>query len=203
MKILYVRCSSSGQNSDRQKVHEKDYDYVIEDRISGSVAFRNRPGGMEIEKLVSQGIPAELYVHDLDRIGRSLKDILLTIEYFNGLFIPIHFINQGLITLDESGKENPIAKMIISILGVVAEMERNQLLERQAEGIKIAKFKGTYKGRKSGSSEDVVKFLSKPNNRKALEYLKKGYSHQDISKIVGVHHNTITKIKKLGLPSVS
>jgi len=198
MNILYVRCSTSGQNSDRQKVNEKDYDFVIEDRVSGSVAFRNRPGGIEIEKLVNQGIPAKLFVHDLDRIGRSLKDILLTIEYFNNLNVPIHFINQGLITLDENGKENAIAKMMISILGVVAELERNQLLERQAEGIKIAKLKGTYKGRKAGTAEDVVKFLNKPKNRQAMNYIKKGYSLTEISKILEVHPNTLTKIKKLG-----
>lgn len=97
------------------------------------------------------------------------------------------------------GKENPIAKMIISILGVVGEMEKTQIKERQIEGIRIAKLKGVYKGRVEGSKEDIVKFLGKEQNQKALKYLKKGYKAVDILKITGVHINTITKIKKIGL----
>jgi DNA invertase Pin-like site-specific DNA recombinase len=54
----------------------------------------------------------------------------------------IHFIRQGLISLDGEGKENPISKMIISILGIVAEMERKQIKERQKEGIELAKLRG-------------------------------------------------------------
>ena len=89
--------------------------------------------------------------------------------------------------------------MIISILGIVGEMERNQIKERQLQGIQIAKIKGKYLGRKRGSNEDVLKFLSKPQNKKAIDYLKKGYKNNEISKLVGLHINTITKIKKLSL----
>ena len=97
------------------------------------------------------------------------------------------------------GKENPISKMIISILGIVGEMERCQSKERQFEGIRIAKLKGTYKGRVEGSKEDILTFLSKEKNKKALDYLKKGYKAVEISKLTGLHINTITKIKKHGL----
>jgi DNA invertase Pin-like site-specific DNA recombinase len=91
--------------------------------------------------------------------------------------------------------------MIISILGVVGEMERNQIRERQLEGIAIAKAKGIYLGRKTGSKEDVLKFLSKPKNKSALNYLKKGYSGTEAAKLAGVNINTITKIKRLALPA--
>ena len=67
------------------------------------------------------------------------------------------------------------------------------------EGIKIAKLKGVYKGRHEGSKEDILTFLSKEKNKKALDYLKKGYKAVEISKITGIHINTITKIKKYGL----
>ena len=90
--------------------------------------------------------------------------------------------------------------MIISILGVIGEMEKSQILERQREGIDIAKLKGNvYLGRQKGSKEDTLKFLSKPKNKKALEYLKKNYPATEISSILNLHVNTITKIKKLGL----
>ena len=88
---------------------------------------------------------------------------------------------------------------MISILG---EMEKTQIKERQIEGINLAKMKGVYKGRVEGSKEDILKFLGKEQNKKALEYLKKGYKAVEISKITGVHINTITKIKKLGLKSL-
>lgn len=64
---------------------------------------------------------------------------------------------------------------MISILGVVGEMERTQIKERQVEGIRIAKMKGIYKGRVEGSKEDNLQFLGKKKNKKVLEYLKKDY----------------------------
>ena len=63
--------------------------------------------------------------------------------------------------------------MIISILGIVGEMERNQIRERQLEGIKIAKLKGVYKGRIEGSKEDVLAFLSKKKNIRRPGLLEK------------------------------
>ena len=87
---------------------------------------------------------------------------------------------------------------MISILGTVGEMERSQIRERQHEGIKLAKLKGNvYTGRKQGTFEDVHAFLDKTKNKKALEYLKKGYKLYEAAKLAGVHINTMTKIKKL------
>jgi DNA invertase Pin-like site-specific DNA recombinase len=87
--------------------------------------------------------------------------------------------------------------MIISILGTLAEMEKKISRERQLEGIAIAKLNKKYTGRAKGSNEDVLKFLSKPKNSKAVEYIKKGYKNIEVAKIVGVHINTITKIRKI------
>ncbi|MFT7251561.1 MAG: DNA invertase Pin-like site-specific DNA recombinase, partial [Flavobacterium sp.] len=63
------------------------------------------------------------------------------------------------------------------------------------EGIRIAKMKGSYTGRKKGSNEDVLTFLNKEKNKKAVEYIKKNYKNTEISKITGLHINTLTKIK--------
>jgi DNA invertase Pin-like site-specific DNA recombinase len=87
--------------------------------------------------------------------------------------------------------------MIISIMGSLAEMERNLIRERQREGIAIAKLKGKYTGRKSGTKEDTLTFLNKPKNQKVLTYLKKGYKGSEIAKIIGVHPNTISKVKSV------
>jgi hypothetical protein len=79
----------------------------------------------------------------------------------------------------------------------VTEMERSRIRENQREGIELAKLRGVYKGRVNGSKEDIRKFLSKPKIEKTIEYLEKGYKASEISKIVGVHVNTITKVKKV------
>ena len=199
MNVLYCRVSTLDQKTDRQKVSEKDYGLVIEDKCSGAVPFFEREGGKEIKKLLDKGVLTSLSVWTIDRLGRDLRDILNTIHFFTSKHIPIHFLSQGLVTLDEQGKENPISKLMISILGIVGEMERSQIRERQLEGIALAKLKGVYKGRVKGSREDVAAFLSKKANREALAYLKKGYKAVEVAKLTGLHLNTITKIKKLGL----
>jgi DNA invertase Pin-like site-specific DNA recombinase len=146
---------------------------------------------------VEKGKVESLTVWQIDRLGRNLKDIILTIDYFKEKGICIHFIAQGLRTLDENEKENPIATMIISILGVVAQMERSQLKQRQIEGIRISKLQNKFLGRKPDTKEDTLKFLSKEKNKKALDYLKKGYKAFEAAKLAGVHQNTVTKIKRL------
>lgn len=199
MKALYCRVSTLDQKTDRQKVNEKEFGDVIEDKCSGAVPFFERDGGKRILKLINKDVITSLSVWTIDRLGRDLRDIINTIHFFNQKKIPIHFISQSLTTLDANGKESPMAKMMISILGVVGEMERNQIRERQLEGIKIAKLKGVYKGRAEGSKEDVLKFLSKKKNQQALKFLKAGEKAVNISEWTGLHINTITKIKKLGL----
>jgi DNA invertase Pin-like site-specific DNA recombinase len=200
--ILYCRVSTLDQKTDRQRIDEKKFDLVIEDKCSGAIPFFERNGGKEIKSFIEKGVKISLSVLSIDRLGRDLRDIINTIHFFTENKTAIHFISQGLSTLNEQGKENPISKMMISILGIVGEMEKSQIKERQLEGIKIAKMKGVYKGRVEGSKEDNLKFLGKEKNKKALEYLKKGYKAVEISKLTGVHINTITKIRKVGMSGV-
>lgn len=198
MDIIYRRISTTSQNLDRQRVND-NIDLVVEDKCSGAIPFFERQGGQEILKYVDHGVLKALHVWEIDRLGRNLRDILNTIHFFTEKRIVIHFINQGLRTIDEDGKENSIAKLMISILATVGEMERNQSKERQKDGIAIAKLKGKYKGRKEGAKESVLDFLSKPQNKQVLDYLRKGYKAKEAAKLSNVHINTVTKIKKLGL----
>ena len=197
MKVLYVRTSTIEQKTDRQRVNEQDYQLVIEDKCSGAINLFEREGGRQLLKLIEKGLLTELYIWQIDRLGRCLLDILSNIKFLTEKKICIHFISQGLSTIQPDGTESSITKMIISILGTLSEMERTISRERQFEGIMLAKLKGNvYTGRKKNSKEDVYKFLSKPKNLKALEYIKKGYKNVEVAKIVGVHFNTVTKIKK-------
>ncbi len=197
MKVLYVRISSLDQKTDRQRVQESEFNLVIEDKVLGSVPFFERQGGKMVLDLVEKGEIEELSVFQIDRLGRDVRDIVNTIHFFTERQICISFISQGLKTLNPDKTENSISKMVINILGIVSEIERTQILERQRQGIDLAKSKGVYKGRKTGTQEDTLKFLSKPKNKKVIELLRKGYKSSDISTLVGVHINTITKIKKV------
>jgi DNA invertase Pin-like site-specific DNA recombinase len=195
-RVLYARISSISQKTDRQIVDAKSYDLVIEDKCSGSIPFFERDVGKKIKLLMERGCNMELEVKSLDRLGRDLLDVLNTILFFNSHKISIYFVSQGLKTINEKGEENPISKMVISILGVISEMEKNNINERTREGIAIAKALGKYKGRNNGTKEDVHYFLSKPKNKKVMDYIKKGFKNSEISKITGVAINTIVKVKK-------
>jgi DNA invertase Pin-like site-specific DNA recombinase len=198
MKVLYVRTSTIEQKTDRQRVNEKDFQLVIEDKCSGTINLFEREGGRRLLKLIEKGVLTELYVWQIDRLGRCLLDILSNIKFLTEKKICIHFISQGLSTIQPDGTESSITKMIISILGTLSEMEKTISRERQFEGIMLAKLKGNvYTGRKKDSKEDTLKFLSKPKNAKAIDYIKKGYKNVEVAKIVGLHFNTVTKIRKI------
>jgi len=81
----------------------------------------------------------------MDRLARSLKDLMGLVEAFTNNGVAVKFIKEN---LTFSGEDNPIAKLQLAILGGVAEFERALIKSRQREGILIAKEKGVYKGRK-------------------------------------------------------
>jgi DNA invertase Pin-like site-specific DNA recombinase len=197
MKIYYKRVSSVFQSTDRQLVDETIYDYIVEDKVSGSTPFGEREGGKRIIKLLEKGEVTELGVWQTDRLGRDVRDIINTIHLFTQARVCINFISEGLRTLNPDGSENPISKMVINILGVISEMEKNQIRERQLQGIEIAKARGVYRGRREGTKEDILTFLSKPRNKKVVDLIKRGYKSCEIHKITNVSPNTICKIKRV------
>lgn len=195
MKAFYARVSTLDQKTDRQLVDTTGMT-VFEDRCSGGVPFPDRPNGKRVVELLEKGQLEELVVHSLDRLGRDLLDILRTIELFSHHRVPIVVKKEGLRTLNANGLPNPTAKLVLSILGVVAEMERAQIRERQLEGIAIAKAQGKYVGRQPGSVETRGQFLQKPRTEKILGYLKKGYKGVEIQRLMGCSPNTISKVKR-------
>lgn len=201
MKVLYTRVSSLSQSAESQRLNPKEFDWIITDTVSGAVDFFSREGGKELKKLCLEGKVASIHMWSIDRCGRNLLGIIQSLEFFSEHKIPVYFTSQGLRTLDEDGKENPIAKMVIGILGVIAEMSRVQILENQRRGIELAKAQGVYLGRKKGTKESVQKFLSKPKNMKTLKLLEQGYKGTEISKILVISPNTVMKVRKLGLPN--
>lgn len=197
MKVLYTRISTSiNQKVDRQIVDKDQYDYVLMDTCSGSIPLYERPKGSEIEKLISWGKLKELHVHSIDRLGRNTIDVLSTWKDLTEKGIRIICKNPSLQNIDENGKVNKFSELMISILSTLSKFERDQIRERQMEGIRIRKEKGLYRGRRINTSETPTKLLKKPRSKKILEYIDKGYTYDEISKIVHCSRTTIVKVKK-------
>ena len=196
MKVLYTRVSTVEQNIDRQIVNKDQYDYVLTDTCSGSTLLYERPKGSEIEKLIKWGKLKELHVHSIDRLGRNTIDVLSTWKDLTEKGIRIICKNPSLQNIDENGKEDQFSSLLIGILSSLSLYEKSIIRERQMEGIRIRKEKGLYRGRRINTSETPTKLLKKPRSKKILEYIDKGYTYDEISKIVPCSRTTIVKVKK-------
>ena len=113
MRVKYIRVSTIEQNTDRQDdFNGKTYT----DECSGSIAFKDRK---EASKLLANDEVNEVLVHSIDRLGRNTIDIMQTIQDFTSRGINVISEKEGLSTLID-GKVNPVAKMMIGILGTLA-----------------------------------------------------------------------------------
>ncbi|WP_036153872.1 recombinase family protein [Maribacter forsetii] len=189
MKARYIRISTPDQKLERQLIKQHPDEKLYIDIISGSVPFKERPEGIN---LLNDKEVKYITVHAIDRLGRNLIDILTTLQHFDDNYIKLKVENLGIESLVD-GKPNPAFKLIISVLANIAEMERNTMLERQREGIEIAKAKGLYKGRIRGSSESVDQVLAKYPN--VIRRLKEGQSLRNTAKLCDVSLGTVQKVK--------
>ena len=199
MKVFYSRISTDEQNSERQLQELNGFDYVFTDTYSGSIEFFKRPKGSQIKELIDQGKLKHLEIHSIDRLGRNTIDVLKVWQELTELGIKVVCRNPNLTNFKSDGSQDEVSEMIISILSTMAKFERKMILQRQKEGIKIAKEKGLYRGRKVGTQETNEKFLQKESSQKILKYLEKGYKYGEISKIVGCSFSTINKVKSISL----
>ena len=196
MKVLYTRVSTVEQNIDRQIVDKDQYDYVLIDKCSGSIPLFERPKGSEIEKLIKWGKLKELHVHSIDRLGRNTIDVLTTWKELTEKGIRIVCKNPSIQNIDENNEEDPFSSLLLGILSSLSLYEKSIQRERQIEGIRIRKEKGLYRGRRINTRDTPTKLLKKPKSKKILEYIDKGYTYDEISKIVPCSRTTIVKVKK-------
>ena len=138
MKVAYVRVSTAEQNEARQtEALEK---HGIEkwhiEKVSGKDT--NRPKLQEMLDFVREG--DTIYIHDFSRLARSTKDLLDIVERLNSKGVSLVSNKES---IDSS---TPTGKLMLTMIGAIAEFERQNLLERQREGIEIAKREGKFKG---------------------------------------------------------
>jgi DNA invertase Pin-like site-specific DNA recombinase len=194
MKARYNRISTASQNLERQLAKQNPDELLYNDVVSGSVAFSERTKGKQLVADIEANKVNYVVVSSIDRLGRNLYDIINTLEYFNSKGVTLRVDNLGLESI-VLGKINPTFNLIISVMANVAEMERQTLLERQQEGIAIAKAKGIYKGRLKGTTETDSEVLAKYKD--VVKFLKMGKSLRDVKSRCNVSLATVQKVKQV------
>lgn len=142
-RVAYVRVSSAGQNLDRQLEAVGTADKTYREYQSAATTSE-RPQLREALDYVREG--DTLVVSSIDRLARSLRDMLEIMEELEQKRVTVQFISQGLTIRPDGG--DLTTRLILHIITAVAQSEREMLRERQAEGIAIAKqIPGKYRGR--------------------------------------------------------
>ena len=142
IRIGYVRVSSADQNTERQLDGEQ-LTIVFTDKASGKNT--DRP---QLQALLAGNWPqgSVVVVHSMDRLARSLSDLLQLVENFTTRGLSVEFVKEGK-SFRGGDSTDPMDKLMLSMLGAFAEYERTLIRERQREGIAKAKQRGVYRGR--------------------------------------------------------
>lgn len=181
MNIAYIRVSTVEQNEERQiKALEK---YNIDKTFMEKVSAKNtdRP---ELKAMIDFAREGDtVYVHSLDRLARSTKDLLEIVEKLQNKGIHLVSNKENIDTNSATGT------LMLTVLGAIAEFERANMLERQREGIAIAKAAGKFKGRKP---------IEYPDNWKEIyeKWKNRNITSNNAMEQLGLKRNTFYKLVK-------
>jgi DNA invertase Pin-like site-specific DNA recombinase len=152
--VGYIRVSTEAQNTARQEeaLADLNLDKTFTDKASGKDT--DRPQLLAALAHLREG--DTFIIYSMDRLSRSLNDLITTVKGLTAKGVKVHFIKES---LTFTGDNNPMANLMLGIMGSLAEWERSVIRERQLQGIAIAKAKGAYKGRKQALNENEKKEL--------------------------------------------
>lgn len=201
--IIYSRVSSESQDNERQIINlkqvaeQKDWHVrrTFQEKISGTIKSGSRNEFKSLLEYIERSPTQVIMTSEISRIGRRVVDVLNFVELLHEKGIALYIQQFNMLTM-ENGHENPIAKMLLQMLSIGAEMENNQRKIRQFEGIKLAQMKNIYTGRRKGAKTSPSKLVSKYKNVADL-LDKSDLSVRRIAGITGHSINTVRKIKQL------
>lgn len=177
MIVAYVRVSTLEQNEARQvealKQHNIEKWYI--EKVSGKDTKREKLQLML--DFVREG--DEVYVMDFSRLSRSVQDLLNIVDLLNSKKVKLVSLKENLDT------STPTGKLMLTMIGAISEFERQNILERQREGIEIAKREGKYKGRKPLELDNF--------NEVYDSWKKRELTAVSASKILGINRGTFYK----------
>ena len=178
MKIAYVKVSTVEQNEARQIEALKKYgiDKWFTEKVSAKDT--NRPQLQAMLEFAREG--DTVYIHDLSRLARSTSDLLKMVELLQAK--GVHLVSNK----ESIDTSTPTGKLMLTMLGAIYEFERTNLLERQREGVAIAKSQGKYKGRKEIKIDDF--------GAQYQRYLNRELSKVQLAKELNISRPTLDKL---------
>lgn len=200
MKIGYARVSTREQNLDRQldQLEKAGCKKIFQEKLSGK--NMNRPALQDLLSFIRED--DEVMVVSLDRLGRSSQDITEILERIKQKGATINILNlPSFEGITDPNLKNLLSNLVLEIQKYISEQERQTLLERQKEGIRLAKERGAYKGGVVQYSKDsknpqrrliyetVVDMLERKRNGEPITI-------QQIANRVGITRSTVYRIKK-------
>lgn len=178
LNIAYIRVSTEEQNEARQReaLEQHNIDKFFIEKASGKNT--KRP---ELQKMLDWAREGDtIFIHDLSRIARSTKDLLELLDTLDAKKVALVSDKENIDTTTATGK------LIVTVIGAINEFERANLLERQREGIAIAKREGKYKGRKNIVITDIGQYYERYMNREA--------SKAELARELGVSRPTLDRL---------
>jgi len=175
LRIGYARVSSEQQNLDRQidALNEFGIDQLFSEKITGTIADRKE---LDKIKLIARAGDSVI-VESLSRLGRSTKDLLNLLDYFESK-------NIQLISLKESiDTKSPTGKLLVVVLMAISQFERDLLVQRTAEGLQAARARGRVGGRPKVNSKELEKAIKL--------YDSQTHSLKEIVEITGISTPTL------------
>ena len=176
----YARVSTKDQSLERQlAVLEPVCDKIISEKESGKTTSE-RPELLNLLSHLREG--DTLVAHSIDRLARNTRDLLEMIDGLVERGVVVRFLANGM-----SFDNSPQSRLILTMMGAVAEFERGMIASRRNEGIAIAKEAGRYKGKQK----------NKELHSKITEMLLAGKNTPDeIAKLCDCGRATVSRVKK-------
>lgn len=203
--VIYTRVSTQGQEYERQLSELREYakkmDYEIveefSEKISGAKKIEEREALLNLLRYVEAHKVDKVLIYECSRLSRRAVDFLTVIEHLSSLKVSVYILQNGLETLMEDGSVNPIASLVLGIIGQFNSMERSLIRSRMESGYKHYRQQGGQVGRKVGykkSDDDMRQQYSKE-----IQLLRKGLSLRNIQAITSTSVNTLRKLKAIAM----
>ena len=198
---ILVRVSTAKQETDRQIFELQELAgksgwhvvEVIQESVSGNAADSDRIGIERAVELARTGVIRKVLVHEVSRVARRNSTAHRFVEDLEGLGVSLYWHAQRIETLLSSGRRNPAASIMFSLLAEMARSERETLVERIMSGLAEARRKGHRLGRPPGSVIEPGDFLGK--HRDVVRALRAGHSIRNTAKISGKGVSTVQRVK--------
>lgn len=200
---IYARVSTQGQDYERQLSELRDYaermNYEVvrefSEKISGAKNIAERQALVDLLEYAAANRIDKVLVYECSRISRRAIDFLQVIEQLTQMHVSVYILQNGLETLMADGSVNPIAQLVLGIIGQFNSMERSLIRSRMESGYNHFRSLGGKVGRKEGyrkSDEDM-----RAQYGKEMSLLRKGLSLRNVQSITGTSLNTLRKVKLL------